>query len=75
MSSLSFILLFLLYLLNFYLYFLQEQQSLFFSTSLKNGNGCATLGAPIAHGQHSTLGTQFGFSQTNSHLGLGQAGL
>jgi len=26
------------------------------------------------HGQHSTLGTQLGFSQTNSHFGLGQAG-
>jgi len=29
----------------------------------------------MAHGQQSTFGTQLGFSQTNSHLGLGQAGL
>jgi len=43
--------------------------------SLKNGKGAATLAPPIAHGQHSTLGTQLGFSQTNSHFGLGQLGL
>jgi len=54
---------------------LHWQQSLFDSVSLKNGNGWATLGAPRAQGQHSTLGTQLGFSQTNSHLGLGQLGL
>jgi len=29
----------------------------------------------VAQGQHSTLGTQLGFSQTNSHFGLGHAGL
>jgi len=54
---------------------LQLQQEVFFSVSLKNGKGWATLGAPKAHGQHSTLGTQLGFSQTSSHLGLGQFGL
>jgi hypothetical protein len=42
---------------------------------LKKGKGEATLDPPIAHGQHSTFGTQFGFSHTNSHLGLGQFGL
>jgi hypothetical protein len=54
---------------------LQEQHSLLLSVSLKNGIGCDTLGTPIAHGQHSTLGTQLGFSQTNSHFGFGQFGL
>jgi len=54
---------------------LQEQHSLLFSASLKNGKGWATLGAPIAQGQHSTLGTQFGFSHTSSHFGFGQLGL
>jgi hypothetical protein len=58
-------------LLSILHYFLHEQHSLFDSTSLKNGKGAATLGIPIAQGQHSTLGTQLGFSQTNSHLGLG----
>jgi len=53
----------------------QLQQEVFFSVSLKNGKGWATLGAPKAQGQHSTLGTQLGFSQTNSHFGLGQLGL
>ena len=38
------------------------------------GNGVETAGAPRAQGQHSTLGVQLGFSQTNSHFGLGQAG-
>jgi hypothetical protein len=47
----------------------------FFSVSLKKGIGEDTLGVPIAQLQHSTLGIQLGFSQTNSHLGLGQAGL
>ena len=28
-----------------------------------------------SHGQHATLGLQFGFSHTNSHLGLGHSGL
>jgi len=42
---------------------------------LKNGKGEATLGAPAPQLQHSTLGTQLGFSQTNSHLGFGHAGL
>lgn len=28
-----------------------------------------------SHPQHATLGLQLGFSQTNSHLGLGQFGL
>jgi hypothetical protein len=53
---------------------LQPQQFLFFSVSLKNGKGVDAAEAPIAQLQHSTLGTQLGFSQTNSHLGLGQAG-
>jgi len=51
------------------------QQDWFDSASLKKGKGWATLGAPSAQGQHSTFGTQLGFSQTNSHLGFGQAGL
>lgn len=42
---------------------------------MKNSIRAATLGAPIAHGQHSILGTQLGFSQTNSNLGLVHAGL
>jgi len=54
---------------------LHWQQSLFCSVSLKNGIGFETLACPIEQGQHSTLGTQFGFSQTNSHLGLGHWGL
>jgi hypothetical protein len=54
---------------------LHEQQSLFFSVSLKKGKGEATLLPPILQGQHSTLGTQLGFSQTNSHFGFGQLGL
>jgi hypothetical protein len=57
------------------IYFWHWQHWFCFSVSLKNGKGWATLGAPKAHGQHSTLGTQLGFSQTSSHLGLGQAGL
>lgn len=32
-------------------------------------------GAPVVQGQHSTFGVQFGFSQTNSHFGLGHCGL
>jgi len=56
-------------------FFPHWQHDLFSSASLKNGNGWETLGAPRAQGQHSTLGTQLGFSQTNSHLGLGHAGL
>jgi hypothetical protein len=55
--------------------FAHWQQDLFDSVSLKKGKGWETLGAPSAQGQHSTLGTQFGFSQTNSHFGLGQFGL
>ncbi len=55
--------------------YLHEQQSLFFSVSLNIGNGWATLAPPAAQGQHSTLGAQLGFSQTNSHLGLGHWGL
>jgi len=55
--------------------FAHWQQDWFDSVSLKNGKGWETLGAPSAQGQHSTLGTQFGFSQTNSHFGLGQFGL
>jgi hypothetical protein len=55
---------------------LQVQQFLFCSVSLKNGKGLAFKGtAPKPQAQHSTLGTQLGFSQTNSHLGLGHAGL
>jgi len=29
----------------------------------------------MLHWQHSTFGTQLGFSQTSSHFGLGQLGL
>ena len=42
---------------------------------MKNGNGWLTTGIPFVQGQHSTWGVQFGFSQTNSHLGLGHWGL
>jgi len=54
---------------------LHEQHSLFAAVSLKNGKGEATLEPPILQGQHSTFGTQLGFSQTNSHFGFGQFGL
>jgi len=54
---------------------LHEQHCLFVSASLKKGKGDETLTAPVAHGQHSTFGVQFGFSHTNSHFGLGHAGL
>ena len=30
---------------------------------------------PPSQAQHATLGLQFGFSQTNSHLGFGHTGL
>ena len=30
---------------------------------------------PPSHAQQATLGLQLGFSQTNSHLGLGHTGL
>ena len=56
-------------------YFWHWQHCWFCSVSLKNGNGWATCGVPKAHGQHSTFGTQFGFSQTSSHFGFGQFGL
>jgi hypothetical protein len=49
---------------------------------LKNGKGVATAptipATPTAQGQQfnlATSGTHEGFSQTNSHLGLGHAGL
>ena len=42
---------------------------------MKKGNGWLTTGIPLVQGQHSTWGVQFGFSQTNSHLGLGHWGL
>ena len=54
---------------------MQGQHALFVSLSLKNGKGDDNGTAPGAHGQQSTLGAQFGFSQTNSHFGLGQLGL
>ena len=51
------------------------QQDLLVSVSLKNGKGEGKGVAPEGQGQHSTLGAQLGFSQTNSHFGLGQLGL
>jgi hypothetical protein len=53
---------------------LQEQQVGFFSVSLKKNIGVYPKAAP-SHPQQATLGLQFGFSQTNSHLGLGHSGL
>jgi len=44
------------------------------SVSLKKGKAGAAPAPPL-QGQQSTLGTQLGFSQTNSHFGLGQFGL
>ena len=58
-----------------YCLFPHEQQFLLASVSLKKGKGVATAATAPAQGQQSTLGTHEGFSQTNSHLGLGQAGL
>lgn len=54
---------------------LQGQHSLLDSVSLKKGKGLSNLGAPGEQLQHSTCGEQFGFSQTNSHLGFGHWGL
>jgi hypothetical protein len=54
-----------------------EQHPLLVSISLKKGipAGIGTATAAPMHGQHSTFGTQFGFSQTNSHFGFGHGGL
>jgi hypothetical protein len=52
---------------------LHEQQVGFFSVSLKKKIGVYPKAAP-SHPQHATLGLQLGFSQTNSHLGLGHSG-
>ena len=53
---------------------MHEQQVGFFSVSLKKKIGVYPKAAP-SHPQHATLGLQLGFSQTSSHLGLGQRGL
>ena len=52
---------------------MHEQQVGFFSVSLKKKIGVYPKAAP-SHPQHATLGLQLGFSQTNSHLGLGHSG-
>jgi hypothetical protein len=55
-------------------YPLQSQHLASFSVSLNNI--IAGRGSPSAsHLQHSSYGLQVGFSQTNSHLGLGHSGL
>ena len=53
---------------------MHEQQVGFFSVSLKKKIGVCPNAAP-SQPQHATLGLQLGFSQTSSHLGLGQLGL
>ncbi len=53
---------------------MQEQQVGFFSVSLKKKIGVYPKAAP-SHPQQATFGLQLGFSQTNSHFGLGHSGL
>ncbi len=56
-------------------FYKQLQQLGSFSVSLNMGNGRPIGLLPAAlHLQHSVLGLQLGFSQTNSHLGLGHLG-
>ena len=50
------------------------QHCLLVSVSLKKGKAGEDPFDPL-QGQHSTFGVQLGFSQTSSHLGLGQFGL
>ena len=54
-------------------YFLasQLQHLSSFSASLNIGIPTFTIAPPALQLQHSTLGLQLGFSQTNSHFGLG----
>lgn len=63
--------------MNWFIYlcyqWLQLQQVGFFSVSLKKKMGVYPNAAP-SQPQHATLGLQLGFSQTNSHLGLGHSG-
>jgi hypothetical protein len=50
---------------------LHEHQFWFFSASLKKSKREATLLPLILQGQHSTIGTQLGFSQINLHFVFG----
>ena len=60
---------------NYFYLFPQGQHCGLFSDSLKIGRLGEYPTIPTAQEQHSTSGLQLGFSQTNSHFGLGHSGL